>query len=273
MTIGSSKFSLSKQHHDLYIHSVKVGVKVLAHCLKRVELPGRRGQQVQRLYSIEQRLAIPISYQGWFELLSEDGKASRPIASVQQLAREFPKRCLVRENIKAYLSTGEGRPLTFDKTKIVPAGEQLVLCGDIALPAPSDNVKVKLLQCKDSKGESVYLSFDQKGLFTPISGESDFTGVFNIRDIVRRFRLPLTVKLAHGVRPRVDPSKFTGMMRLDWVYTEETAFVCPLEKNHVRLMPVPCSASLQVVAVNNQEEMINSELCTSIQFLLCRAVK
>ncbi|XP_076441344.1 uncharacterized protein LOC143280541 [Babylonia areolata] len=272
MTIGSSKFSLQKQHHEIYIHSVKMGVKVLAHCVKRMDVQGpRRGHTHTRLYSTDQRLTVPLTYQGWFELLSEDGKSARPITSVPELAKAFPSRCLVRENIKGYLSSNEGR-MTFDKTKIIPAGEQLKLCGELSLPAPSETVKVKLLRCVDSKGDNVFLSFDQKGLFTPISGENDFTGVFNIRDIVRRFRLPLTVKLVQGVRPRVPDSKFTGIIRLDWVYTEETAFVCPLEKNHVRLLPVPCDVALQLVAANNREELCASEMFKSMQAKCSRMV-
>ncbi|KAL8596167.1 hypothetical protein ACOMHN_021207 [Nucella lapillus] len=271
MTIGSSKFSLQKQHHEIYVHSVKMGVKVLAHCVKRMDIQGpRRGQVYSRLYSTDQRLTVPLTYQGWFELLSEDGKSARPIISVPELAKIFPARCLVRENIKAY-SSNEGR-MTFDKTKVIPAGEQLKLCGELSLPSPSQAVKVKLLRCIDSKGDNVFLSFDQKGLFTPISGENDFTGVFNIRDIVRRFRLPLTVKLVQGVRPRVPDSKFTGIIRLDWVYTEETAFVCPLEKNHVRLLPVPCDVALQMVAATNQEELCASDMFKSIQAKCARMV-
>ena len=268
MTIGASKFSLQKQHHDIYIHSVKVGVKVLAHSVRRVEGGGsahkRSGQAYARLHAMDQRLAVPLSYQGFFELLSEDGKSARPFSSVPDLAKAFPARCLVRENMKGYLSTGEGR-LTFDKTKIITAGEQLRLLGEISLPAPSQGVKVKLLRCLDTKGDSVYLSFDQKGQFSPIAGENDFTGVLSIRDIVRRFRLPLTVKLVHGVRPKVPESKFSGLVRLDWVYTEETAFVCPVEKNHVRLLPVPCDVSLQLVSARNQEEMCSTETFKSMQ--------
>lgn len=267
MTLGASKFTLQKQHHDVYIHSVRVGVKVLAHCLRRSEVPssGRRGgvgvggqHVVSRLHSLDQRLAIPISYQGWFEVLSEDGKSARPISSVHDLAKAFPERCLVRENIKGFV-VGADERLTLEKTRVVPAGEQLILVKEIALPAPSHTTKVKLLRCIDSKGDNVFLSFDQKGLFTPIAGERDFAGVFSIRDIVRRFRLPLTVKLAHGVTPRVDPNKFTGLIRLDWAYMDETAFVCPVEKNHVRLLPVPCDVNLQLVAASNQEEMLSSE--------------
>ncbi|XP_059140253.1 uncharacterized protein LOC131928281 [Physella acuta] len=269
MTLGSNKFSFQKQYHEVFIHSVKVGVKVLAHCLRRVDATSisRRGNHnvytTTRLYAVDQRLAIPISYQGWFELLSEDGKSARPITSVHELARIKPDRCLVRENTKAYIMS-EDEKFTFDKTKIVIAGEQLVLNGEVSLPAPAENKKIKLLRCFDSKGELIYLSFDQKATFTPIAGEEDFVGVFNIRDIVRRFRLPLTVKLVQGVRPKVDPSRFTGLIRLDWVYTDETAFVCPVDKNIIRLLPVPTDSNLQLVSALNQQAMKSTELYRSM---------
>ena len=269
MTLGHSKFSFQKQHQEVFIHSVRMSVKVLAHCLRRVEghsIIRRGGHNMytsSRLYAVDQRLAIPISYQGWFELLSEDGKSARPITTVHELSKVKPDRCLVRENIKAYIP-GEDGETYFDNTKIVIAGEQLVLNGEISLPTSSENKKIKLLRCFDSKGDAIYLSFDQKGVFTPIAGEKDFTGVFSIRDVVRRFRLPLTVKLVMGVRPKVDPSKFTGLIRLDWVYTDETAFVCPIEKNHVRLLPVPKDAPLQLVAATNQQAMTSTELYRSM---------
>ncbi|CAL1544989.1 unnamed protein product [Lymnaea stagnalis] len=265
MTLGANKFSFQRQYQEVFLHSIKVGVKVLAHCLRRVDATtiSRRGNHniymATKLYAVDQRLAIPISYQGWFELLSEDGKSARPIGSVHELSKVRPDRCLVRENIKAYLMSEDER-CTFDKTKIVIAGDQLVLNGELELPSPGENKKVKLLRCFDSKGEIIYLSFDQKGTFTPIAGENDFTGVFQIRDIVRRFRLPLTVKLVQGVRPKVDPSRFTGVIRLDWVYTDETAFVCPVDKNLVRLLPVPIDVNLQLVAASNQQAMKSSEL-------------
>ncbi|XP_076462854.1 uncharacterized protein LOC143295166 [Babylonia areolata] len=271
MTIGGSRFSFQKQHHDVFIHSVQAGVKVLAHGVKRVESHRRGGETSVRLCPMDQRLTVPMTYQGWFELLSEDGKSARPIRSVPELARASPTRCLVRENVKGYLNTGEGR-LTFDKTKAVLAGEQLRLCEVLSLPAPGQGLKVKLLRCVDAKGDEVYLSFDQKGLFTPIAEDDDLVGVFTIRDIIRRFRLPLTVQLVHGVRPKVPDSKFSGLVRLDWVYSEETAFVSPLEKNHVRLLPVPCDVSLQLVAASNQEDMAKSDMFRSLQAKCARMV-
>ncbi|ESP05490.1 hypothetical protein LOTGIDRAFT_228055 [Lottia gigantea] len=259
MSIGVSNFSLHKQHQDVYIHSVKMGVKVLAHSLRRVDATSRRGLPITKLVPMEQRLAIPIAYQGWFEVASEDGKSARPIASVLELARLFPQRCLVRENVRAYLANGEGKLTAFDKTKMIQAGEQLKLCGDLSFPAPSVNTKVKLLRCEDSKGDSVYLSYDQKGLFTPIAGAKDVTGVFSIKDIIKRFRLPLTVKLIQGIKPKVDPSRFSTLIRLDWVYTDETAFISPLEKNHVRILPVPTDTPIYLTAPSNHDEIKASD--------------
>ncbi|XP_041359313.1 uncharacterized protein LOC121375763 [Gigantopelta aegis] len=271
MNIGHSKFSIQRQHTEIYVHSIKMGVKVLAHSVRRIEGTTRRGYPCCRLVAMDQRLAIPISYQGWFELLSEDGKSARPITSVHELAKAFPNKCLVRENVKGYLSTSDGK-LTFDKTRVVTAGERLILCGDITLPSPQHNKKVKMLKCYDSKDENIYLSFDQKGIFTPVAGPDDLLGVLSIRDIVRKFRLPLTVKLVQGVKPKVDPSKFTGLIRMDWVYTDETAFVCPLEKNHIRILPVPTDTNLQLAMASNHLDLKKSEMFRNLSIKCNRMI-
>ena len=271
MNIGHSKFSIQRQHTEIFVHSIKMGVKVLAHSVRRIEGTTRRGYPCSRIVAMDQRLAIPISYQGWFELLSEDGKSARPITSVHELAKAFPDKCLVRENVKGYLATSDGK-LTFDKTRVVTAGERLILCGDITLPSPQHNKKVKMLKCYDSKGENIYMSFDQKGIFTPIAGPDDLLGVLSIRDIVRKFRLPLTVKLIQGVKPKVDPSKFTGLIRIYWVYTDETAFVCPLEKNHIRILPVPTDTNLQLATASNNTELKKTEMFRNLSIKCNRMV-
>ncbi|KAL3867619.1 hypothetical protein ACJMK2_040500 [Sinanodonta woodiana] len=256
MNIGVSKFNpLKKLYQDVVIHSIKTGVKILAHSVMRLE--GRDGRTT-RLVSLEQRLSIPLTYQGWFELLSEDGRSARPIESVLQLAKLYPSvnKVLVRQNIKAYLDNNDGK-LTYDKTKIVPIGEQLTLLGDITLPtAPNFDGIVRLLKCTDSKGIVLYLSCDQKGMFTPInSGPDDFTGVFTVKDIVKRFRLPLTIRLVQGVWPKVDTNRFTGIIRLDWVYTDETAFICPTDKHNMRIYPIPTDVSIKLQMASNVQEL------------------
>lgn len=273
MNIGASKFNpLKKLHQDVLIHSIKTGLKVLGHSVAKVESRDRR---TTRLVPLEQRLSIPVTYKGWFELLSEDGRSVKPIDSVLDLAKLYPKvsNVLVRQNIKAYLVNDTDGKLTFDKTKIVIAGEQLKVLGEVPLQFPSGKEgKLRLLKCTDSKGENVFLSFDQKGLFMPIASDGDVMGVFMIKDVIHKFRLPLTIKLIQGVWPKVDTNRFTGMIRLDWAYTDETAFICPLDRNTPRIYPVPTQVNLRLVTATNNNELKDNEAHTNIMVKCNRLV-
>lgn len=264
MSIGVSKFSpLKKLHQEVLVHSIKTGLKILGHTVTRMD---SRDGRTSRLVAMEQRLSIPLTYKGWFELVSENGRVAKPIDSVRELAKAFPHvtNVLVRQNVKAYLITDSDGRLTFEKTRVVMAGEQLKLIGDFAMQAPGTEGKVRMLKCVDIKGDNVYLSFDQKGVFTPIASHNDVTGVFLIKDIIHRFRLPLTVKLVQGVWPKVDSNRFTGLIRLDWAYTEETAFVCPLDRNVPRIFPIPTGVNLRLVVATNNNELQDNEVFSNI---------
>lgn len=264
LNIGVSKFSpLKKLHQDVLIHSIKTGLKILGHSVTRME---SRDGRTLRLIPLEQRLSIPLTYRGWFELVSENGRSAKPIDNVRDLAKCFPivSSVLVRQNVKAYLISDSDGKLTFDKTRVVMAGEQLKLIGDFSMQVPGSESKVRMLKCVDIKGDNVYLSFDQKGMFTPIASHNDVAGVFLIKDIIHRFRLPLTVKLVQGVWPKVDSSRFTGLIRLDWAYTEETAFVCPLDRNVPRIFPIPTAVNLRFVTCSNNDELKEGEVFSNI---------
>ena len=274
MNIGISKFNpLKKLHQDVLVHSIKTGLKILGHSVMRVE--GGRDGRKPRLVSLEQRLSIPVTYKGWFELLSEDGRSVRPIESVHQLSKLYPQvnHVLVRQNVKAYLANEKDGKMTFDKTKVVLSGEQLKLTGDFSLQLPpSAEGKVRLLKCTDSKGETLFLSFNQKGLFTPIASETDVMGVFTMKDVIQRFRLPLTVKLVQGVWPKVDSNRFTGIIRLDWAYTDETAFVSPLDRQAPRIYPIPTEVNLRLAAATNNDDLKDNEAYTNIMVKCNRLV-
>ena len=53
------------------------------------------------------KLAIPETYEGFFEILSEDGRSVRCMETVGEVARRFPDSVLVRENIKAFVSKSD----------------------------------------------------------------------------------------------------------------------------------------------------------------------
>ncbi|KAK3089397.1 hypothetical protein FSP39_003321 [Pinctada imbricata] len=259
MNLGVSKIPFKSLQQAILIHCIKTNVKVLAHSVT-TKVDGRDGRT--RLIALDQRLSIPLTYQGWFELLSEDGRSARPIDTVFSLAKYNPSRCLVRQNIQAFMTNSEGK-LTFDKYKVVLAGEQLALAGDITVSSPMGD-KIRLLRCTDTRGCNLYLQFDQRGAFSPIANDTDVTGVMTIKDILRRFRLPLTVKLVQGVWPKVDQNKFTGIVRLNWAYTDETAFVCPLDKGHFRITPVPTEVPLKLLTAKNNPEIAQSQAYQNI---------
>ncbi len=52
-------------------------------------------------------MAIPAGFDGFFEILSEDGRSVKCIESVAELIRRFPDSVLVRENVKAYVSKSD----------------------------------------------------------------------------------------------------------------------------------------------------------------------
>lgn len=251
--LGVSKIPLRKLHQDVLIHSIKPGVKILGHSVQRFETKGG----IVRIVPLEQKLSIPTTYQGWFEILSEDGRASRPIDSVQRLAKELPNKCLVRQNVKGFVANSEGK-LTYDNSNIIPAGEQLILSGEVNTTT-STGERLRFLKCTDSRNNTLFLSFDQAGLFTPIAGPNDVTGVFMVKDLLTRFRMPLTVKLVQGVWPKVDKNRFTGLIRFDWAYTDETAFICPLEKGNIRITPVPTEIPLKLLTAKNM-----ADTCASV---------
>ncbi|KAH3698622.1 hypothetical protein DPMN_086166 [Dreissena polymorpha] len=273
LNIGAARFiPLKKLHQEVLVHSIKTGLKVLGHSMHKVD---NRDGRTHKLLPLEQRVSIPMTYKGWFELVSENGRIAKPIENVRDLAKLFPvvNNVLVRQNIKAYHGNDRDGMMTFDKTKVVIAGEQLKIVGDLTIQTPSNiDGLVRLLKCTDVRGDALYLSFDQRGLFTPIANETDVTGVFLIKDIINRFRLPLTVKLVQGVWPKVDTTRFTGLIRLDWAYTDEIAFVCPLDRTVPRIYPIPTEVSLRLVTAVNSEELKANEAFTNIMVKCNRLV-
>lgn len=240
-------------HSELYIHSIRTSKKVLAEGIKLRD--GRRGIQ-----TIDQKFSLPLSYQGWFELLSEDGKPIKAILSVQELVKVFPHRFLVRENIKGYVPKENGE-LTVEKSRVVHTGEQLGLVGEVAAPFTTTKgiFSKRILKCMDMKEEPVFFLFEQKGLFSPIAGTANISGVHNIKGLLEKFRMPIMVRLVHGIIPtRMDKNSFTGVFRLLSLYTDETAFVCPL-KREAKMVPISTREPLKVASASNLDSIRDLE--------------
>ncbi|XP_053620013.1 uncharacterized protein sano [Plodia interpunctella] len=220
--------------------------KIIAQAIKLKE--GRR------MVSVGPRIAIPDSYKGYFELLSEEGRAVRCIESVAELARrKLDDGCLVREPVRViYAKIDLDGNITADGARNLPAGEVIMPKGEAFLG------KNKYLKCTDSKGDMVLLSLDQRGKFSAIAKEENISGVHTAKTLLTK-RLPITVRLVHGTPPRglKSASHFVPEIRLLSMFEEEHVFALPLQKEGNAVVALPLAAPLKMQKCKNEEQVKN----------------
>lgn len=133
----------------------------------------------KRVVPVGPKLAIPNTYEGFFELLSEDGRSVRCIESVSELIRRFPDAVLVREAVRAFVSKSDNVDTIEDQCRQVQVGETLLLVGEVR-PSTTNmtptSTNKRFLRCFDKNGENVYLPHDLKGKFSAIAKEDNISG-------------------------------------------------------------------------------------------------
>ncbi|KAJ3650106.1 hypothetical protein Zmor_021814 [Zophobas morio] len=208
----------------------------------------------RRLVSVGPRLVIPETYTGYFELLSEEGRAVRCIESVAELARRRPEEgCLVRETIRGVQAK------THLEGAIIPEGARTISAGEIIVPAGEIVVpgsKSRYLKCLDNGGDSILLGLEQRGKFSALAREDNISGVHTAKNLLSK-RLPLTVRLVHGTAPRglKSPSHFVPELRLLSVFEEEHVFALPLQKESQNVIFLPLAAPLKLLRTRNEDQL------------------
>ncbi|KAJ9582635.1 hypothetical protein L9F63_023013 [Diploptera punctata] len=209
----------------------------------------------RRVAAVGPRLAIPDSYPGYFELLSEEGRAVRCIESVAELARRrLEAGCLVRDPVRAIVARcDEDGGVTADGARTVAAGETLVPSGEVQLGGGS---KGRYLRCVDSRGDTVLLGMDQRGRFSALAREDNISGVHTAKNLLSK-RMPITVRLVHGTSPRglKSPNHFVPELRLLSTFEEEHVFALPLQKETGAVIALPLAAPLKLQRTRNDENL------------------
>lgn len=101
-------------------------------------------------------ILIPDSYNGYFELLSEEGRSTKPFENVLELSRRRNIRVIVRESFVI-------RSTSNNANKTLNAGE-------ILTPLNDDG---KFLQCRTTKNQLIALPLDCKAKFSPLAKEKE----------------------------------------------------------------------------------------------------
>lgn len=217
---------------------------------QKIEAQAVKIKEGRRLACVGPRLAIPDSYSGYFELLSEEGRAVKCIESVAELARRRPEEgFLVREPLRALQAKTD---LEAGTCRTVPAGEILVPCGEASLPG----AKGRYLKCTNADGDLLLLGMDQRGKFSALAREDNISGVHTARTLLSK-RMPLSVRLVHGTTPRglKTPSHFVPELRLLSIFEEEHIFALPLQKDAQGVTALPLAAPLKVVRTKNEDQL------------------
>ncbi|XKL65738.1 hypothetical protein PGB90_009158 [Kerria lacca] len=218
--------------------------KILAQAIKIKE--GRR------IVGVGPKFIIPEAYQGYFELLSEDGRGMRCLESVAELAHRKPETgCLVRDSIRGIVGRyDDDGVLIADGARIVNAGETLYPEMEVQL----GNSKNKFLQCVDAVGDMVLLGTDQKGRFSALAKEDNISGVHTAKNLLQK-RLPVTVRLVHGTPPKgfKNLNQFLPELRLLYAFEEEHLFAMPLQKEVNSVITVPLAAPIKLQKARNED--------------------
>lgn len=240
---------------EVYIHSVERVTNAVAEEASFGE--GRRRTRAKR-----RRFLIPLGYSGWFEVLSQDGRSTRPIVSVIELSRlGHNTSCLVREAISGFRRTEDGIYVA-----------QPVRKGQLLRPQETDASR-ELLRCIDQRGDDVYLALDGRGLFSPVASPSSIAGAHDIRSLLEKFRLPITVRLLHGdIYSLDDADRHAGVFKLLAVRSEEVANVLSLDATDRsdlecwELVPVPTrQRDLVARPVTDEWRKTNDELLSFLR--------
>ncbi|XP_013777362.1 uncharacterized protein LOC106462037 [Limulus polyphemus] len=249
LNLGVPTLPSPSPNNVVFLASGGKRIKMAAQCVKFKEN--------RRVILVGPKLAIPDNYDGWFEILSEDGRPMRCIESVAEMSKRFPSSCLVRENIKVFVSKIDDPENVSDKTRSLQAGETIHLVDEILAAPVRGKAPGRFLRCLTDRNDTVYLSHEQRGKFSPMAGEDNISGVHTIKTILSK-RLPLMVRLVHGKPPTGLKSSFTFLpeMRLYSLFEEECIMALPLLKDSA-IVPLPLTAPLKLQSPRNVETLVN----------------
>jgi len=236
LTLGASTLSSPSLNSNVVLVNAGKKVRVIAQCVKF--------KDGKKVVPVGPKFAIPESYEGFFEILSEDGRSVRCIESVSDLARRYPDSVLVRENMKAYVSKSDDIETIQEKSRTINVGEVLILVGEVL--GVRGKTQTRFLRCFDQEGENVYLPYETKGKFSAIAKEENISGVHNIRNLQKK-RLPLMVRLAHGTSPvgLKAAQQFLPELRLLQRVEEDALVALPLTKES-SVISLPSAAVLKL---------------------------
>ncbi|KAL7672917.1 hypothetical protein ACOME3_007793 [Neoechinorhynchus agilis] len=222
----------------------------------------RRGTKFQY---VGPKIAIPVTYRGWFEVVNEDGH----IVHSEDVLKSFIARnistLIAKEDVHCYLDYGKSldRPISdedrFGKESRLSLSPHILQNGSkiqVQRIINVDGLKNKVVVCLTEDGENeVLIDLEGHDRFSPVAKLENIAGMHRIHDIVSKFRFPMTVHLSSGNLPP-DLLQFNSFLRLQKMYEQTNVLVIPLRKHQpIYHIPLYTNELLFARAVNGGKEI------------------
>ncbi|KAI3384754.1 hypothetical protein SNEBB_006991 [Seison nebaliae] len=290
---------LLRTNDVLYLHERRPKQRyVMCQCIKfrtsnitnRIKKSGLNMDDVRS--HVVGMLSIPVTYRGWFEVLSEDGDSVKPFGSIEEMLQvRIPTAFLLRCNIKVDLMIDEKKKDGDGKEDGEEIGEndesntekkqteskQIVLKAGMKLTIKTAHDIIKngatFITCETTDHVLVKVPRNLSGRFSSISKLENISGVSLLDDLCAKFRLPINVQLVYGRPPNTNkkvpdlPNLFRPILRLLYLYEddyvlayqsgsiEQQAVMIGLHPSNIPLMGNDCRL---VQAVNIEQLRENS---------------
>ncbi|XP_035668374.1 GRB2-associated and regulator of MAPK protein 2-like [Branchiostoma floridae] len=214
------------------------------------------------------RLAIPLKYPGKFQML-RGPNVSRSFENVKQVANVFPSKIFAREDIRedSILLMSEVKPSDSVSSRgtnpvVVSENDELRPLGIVVARQQKEKRKsflgifkkkeppryLEVVRKKD--GKRIQLPFTLKARFsTGGPGQPDrvdLTTHLTAEEIVRKFPLPLTVRLVSGQRPKtISREEFgDGVMYFEATRSEVVVLATTVERSDNILLEFPLKRNM-----------------------------
>lgn len=205
------------------------------------------------------RFSIPIDYQGYFEVLSENRSYVQPLTKISDVVSLKPEKVLIRSKIQALMDIKDN-----DSIKTLARGTVIRTRGIVRVT--SEEQEICYVHCYDTLNVScdLYIRYDTTGMFSPIAGSTNIAGVHSIKSLICKFRLPILVRAVSGNVPvQILKGNEPGVLRLLSVKKEQEALILPLCKEQ-SLLSMSLSKNFVFHKPANCRELENSHIFRQI---------
>lgn len=226
--------------NGLILHSIACHRKVICHSVTPVKANSDH----------ERRFALPVGYDGLAELLSENGEASSPLIQISEVAATAADKFLIRSRIEGLVEVTNK-----NSVRILERGTVLSVKGTAKITLKQSAQAEYYLHCTDKTGHYVYLNYNTVGVFSPFAGPKNISGVHTVSSLLKRFRLPFTIRVVSGKIPKAACDNETpGVFRMVELRKETIVFLAPLSAKQM-LIPIPLKTEISFFKPANMKEL------------------